>query len=344
MKLTLTNISKKFDKTRVLSGLNLDIKQGEIVAILGGSGSGKSTLLNIIAGFENADSGEVIVGDRTLFSADKRLCVPPESRNIGYLFQNYALFPHMNVHKNILFGVKKNQTDREKIALHFLQLIGMPGLGERYPHELSGGQQQRIALARAMAPNPSVLLLDEPFSGLDAELRISTRDEVRNILKKANATAILVTHDQEDAFAIADQVAVLNQGVVEQIDVPDNIYHRPATRFVADFVGQATFLQGVVVEKGIDSELGLLPNNTFFSKGTAVEYMLRPEDIRLYPDEKSEIKVVSRCFKGAENLYFLRLPSGNLIHSRTNSTMIVVPDTTVRLEPVFSRMVVFEAG
>ncbi len=341
MNFNLSNISKKFRKTTVLSSLNLDIKPGEIVAILGKSGSGKSTLLNIIAGFEQSDSGEIIVNDKVLFSEENNIFMPPELRNIGYLFQNFALFPHMNVYNNIIFGVKKRGKNRNKIVQELLEMVGLSGHEKRYPHELSGGQQQRIALARALAPGPEVLLLDEPFSSLDAELRIHTRDEVRHILKGVNATTILVTHDQEDAFGIADQVAVMNQGIIEQIDVPDNIYHIPASRFVADFVGQAAFIEGIIEERGIATEIGVFPNNTSLAKGAAVELMIRPEDIHLLPDETSMVEVVSRCFKGSENLYFLKLSSGKLILSSTISTLIIKPGTKVRLDPVLTHIVVF---
>lgn len=341
MKLSLSNISKKFGKTVVLNNLNLDIKQGEIIAILGKSGSGKSTVLNIIAGFEHGNSGEVKVNDTILFSKEKNIFIPPELRNIGYLFQNFALFPHMNVYNNIVFGIKKNGGNKKKIAHKLLDLVGLSGHEKRYPHELSGGQQQRISLARALAPSPRLMLLDEPFSGLDAELRVSTRDEVRKILKQEGTIAILVTHDQEEAFGIADRVAVMDQGVIKQIDTPGNIYHFPNSHFVADFVGQAAFIKGVVTEQGIVSEIGILPNSTSLDKEKEVTLMLRPEDINLSPDEKGGAEVISRHFKGSENLYFLKLPSGKVIYSNSISSLIIEPGTRVSMDLVSTHSVAF---
>lgn len=341
MSLFLSNISKRFQKTKVLSDLSLNMKQGEIVAVLGKSGSGKSTLLNIIAGFEESDTGEVIVNNTTLFNKEKSLFIAPELRNIGYLFQNYALFPHMNVYKNISFGLKKEQNNKKEIVEELLELVGLSGFEKRYPHELSGGQQQRIALARALAPRPKILLLDEPFSGLDTELRIKTRGEVRKIMKQAQTTAVLVTHDQEEAFAIADKVAIINQGVIEQIDEPERIYHFPANRFIAEFLGQADFIKGIVVEKGIDSEIGLIPNKNSFSKGSVVEIMLRPENIKFLHDENGLIEVISRSFKGYENLYLLKLPSGKIIQSSSDSGLILEPKTKVIIEVLQKNVVVF---
>lgn len=219
-------------------------------------------MLNIIAGFERSNSGKVIVNNKVLSDQEDNIFTLPEHRNIGYLFQNFALFPHMNVYKNVVFGVKDKTANKKKIVQKALKLVDLAGYENRFPHELSGGQQQRIALARALAPKPGVLLLDEPFSGLDADLRISTRDAVRKILHEANSTAILITHDLEEAFAIADYVAVMNNGVIEHIDTPENIYQFPATKFVANFVGQAVLIDSTVVNEGIDTELGLFRSNT----------------------------------------------------------------------------------
>lgn len=344
MSLSLSKISKRFDKTTVLKNLSLNIKQGEIIAVLGKSGSGKSTILNIVAGFEESESGEVVVNDKVLFCKEKSIFIAPELRNVGYLFQNFALFPHMNVYKNIAFGLKKQEKNKKQIVADLLDLVGLSNMEKRYPHELSGGQQQRIALARALAPRPKVLLLDEPFSGLDTELRIKTRGEVRKIINKANTTAILVTHDQEEAFAIADRVAIINHGVVEQIDEPDKIYHFPASRFVADFLGQTDFIEGMIVEDGVKTEIGLMPKDTSLAKGTVVEVMLRPENITFFPDDKGEAEVVSRSFKGYENLYFLKLTSGKVIKSSSSTLLIVKEKTKVKVEIKQSHVVIFENG
>ncbi len=346
MSLQLTNISKKFNQTtQVLCQLNLNIKQGEIIAILGSSGSGKSTLLNVIAGFEEPETGSVIVNGNTLFSKDAGICIAPEKRNIGYVFQNYALFPHMNVYHNIAFGLDKNHfksaTNKQTRIKELLLLVGLSGFEKSYPHQLSGGQQQRIALARALAPSPSILLLDEPFSGLDTELRLKTRGEVRKIIKQAQTTAILVTHDQEEAFSIADRVAIMDQGVIEQIAKPEQIYHFPTSRFVANFLGQANFIDGEITKRGISTEIGVLPNTTRLTKDTKVVVMIRPEGIAFKLDEKGSATVVSRSFKGYENLYVLALPSGKLIQSSQSSNTIIQPKDKVTIDASHDHIVIF---
>lgn len=344
MNLSLTNISKKFGKTTVLTGLNLEIETGKVVAILGSSGCGKSTLLNIIAGFERCNSGKVKVNDKVLSDQEEKVFTLPEHRNIGYLFQNFALFPHMNVYKNVVFGVKDKTANKKKVVQEVLKLVDLSGYENRFPHELSGGQQQRIALARALAPKPGVLLLDEPFSGLDADLRISTRDAVRKILHEANATAILITHDLEEAFAIADYVAVMNNGVIEHIDTPENIYQFPATNFVANFVGQAVLIDGTIVNEGIDTELGLFPSNTYTPKlGAKGKLMLRPENISISLDNAGSAVVKERYFKGSENLYNLKLPSGQVIQSISPTTLIIKAGSRVKVEADSEKVIFFEA-
>ncbi|MCZ7627351.1 MAG: ABC transporter ATP-binding protein [Candidatus Methylomirabilis sp.] len=211
-----------------------------------------------------------------------------------------------------------------------LDLVGLSKLDGRYPHELSGGQQQRVALARALAPSPQVVLLDEPFSNLDADMRAQMREDVRSILRQAGTTAIFVTHDQEEAFVIADQVGVLNHGRLEQLDRPEAIYHTPASRFVARFVGSADFIPGLVQGERITTELGVLPNQRGLAGGQAVEVMIRPDDIDLIPDQASKATVLTRQFRGADNLYCVRLPSGQKIHSSQDSTRIIEPGDVSR--------------
>ncbi len=336
----LKNVTKSYKGVDAVKEISFKVEKGEIFAILGPSGSGKTTVLRLIAGLEVPDNGEIIINGRTV--AGKGFFVPPEKRNVGMVFQDYALFPHLNVKRNIAFGLNRfNGTAREGTVSRMFKFTGLKGFEDRYPHQLSGGQQQRIALARAMAPSPVVVLLDEPFSSLDDDLRSYTRDKTQRILKSANATAIIVTHNQEEAFAIADHVAVMNHGCIEQIDSPDNIYHFPNTRFVADFVGQADFIDGVVEDNGIRTEIGIFPDSTSLSKGTEVQIVIRPEDIKISPNEKGLAEVVRRYFKGSENLYCLKLPSGTLIHSSAPSTLIIRPATRVRVEPVPSHIVVF---
>lgn len=339
--INLKNVAKSYKGAEAVKGISFKVKKGEIFAILGPSGSGKSTILRLIAGLEVPDHGEIIIEGKTV-AASNGLFVPPEKRNVGMVFQDYALFPHLNVKRNIAFGLNRfNGAARAEIVSRMFEFAGLKGFEDRYPHQLSGGQQQRIALARALAPSPVVVLLDEPFSSLDDELRVYTRDETQRILKKARATAIIVTHNQEEAFAIADHVAVMNQGHIEQIDSPDNIYHFPATRFVADFVGQADFIEGVVEVSGIRTEIGIFSNSASLAEGTEVQIMIRPEDKAISPDEKGTAEVVRRYFKGSENLYCLKLPSGRLIHSSAPSTLIIRAGARVRVEPIPSHIVVF---
>jgi iron(III) transport system ATP-binding protein len=250
--------------------------------------------------------------------------VPPERRSVGMVFQDYALFPHLSVVQNIAFGlhgVKK--AERERRIGHYLEATGLSGLETKFPHELSGGQQQRVALARAMAPRPELLLLDEPFSNLDVALRERLAADVRAIIKRFNITAILVTHDQHEAFAIADEVGVMHGGQIEQWDSAYDLYHRPATRFVADFVGQGVFLPGAVLSsRQVSIELGVLNGEIPAScgmgcdacgKGCQVEVLLRPDDI-IHDDASSmQAEVLSKAFRGAEILYTLKLGSGRKV-------------------------------
>lgn len=338
------DITKRYGEVTAVRDISMRVEQGEIFAILGPSGSGKSTILRLIAGLEAPDRGRILINNRTV-AEEGRVFLPPEERRIGMVFQDYALFPHLTVRKNIASGLLRlNRKKRQVVVDRMLRFIGMGGMESRYPHELSGGQQQRVALARALAPSPVVILLDEPFSSLDDDLRARTRDETRMILREINATAILVTHNQDEALAIADRIAVMNQGRIEQIASPDVLYHLPETRFVADFVGQADFIEGVITMEGIRTELGVLQDDTSFSEGTRVEVMLRPEDLWIMPDEKGVAVVVNRYFKGSENIYALRLPSGRMIHSSAPSTLVIGPGSRVRVEMIPEHVVAFKDG
>jgi iron(III) transport system ATP-binding protein len=226
---------------------NLDIERGEIVTLLGPSGCGKTTTLRMIAGFEQPSTGSIVIGDQVVY--DQFFSLAPEKRGIGMVFQDYALFPHLTIEKNIMFGLSKwKAKEKKKRALEVLELIGMSDYGERYPHQLSGGQQQRVSLARALAPKPHVVLMDEPFSNLDAGLREKMRQDVTDILRKTDTTAIIVTHDQKDAFAVSDQVVVMNNGVIQQIDSPKQMYRCPKNCFVAQFLGKTNILTGKMAQ------------------------------------------------------------------------------------------------
>ncbi len=235
----LKNIKFKYENSKedVLKGISLDIKKGEVVAVLGESGSGKSTLLRILSGFEIPHEGSIRIGDKIIL--DEKNMVPVEKREIGIVFQDYALFPHLNVRKNVCFGISNfSKKDQNKRLDKVLEVVSMTGYEKRYPHELSGGQQQRIALARAMAPNPDFILMDEPFSNLDANLQQKIREEVGEIIQNSNATALFVSHDKDDAISIADKIVVMEKGEIVQVGAPKDVYENPATPYVAHILGK----------------------------------------------------------------------------------------------------------
>ncbi len=339
----IEQVSKRYGGGSVMAveEVSFAVEKGEILALLGPSGCGKTTTLRLIAGFETPDSGRIEIGGRMV--AHDTVFLPPEQRGVGMVFQSYALFPHLTVLENVAFGLRQwgGEQQRDRIA-EALDLVGLSKLEGRYPHELSGGQQQRVALARALAPSPQVVLLDEPFSNLDADMRAQMREDVRSILRQAGTTAIFVTHDQEEAFVIADQVGVLNHGHLEQLDHPEAIYHTPASRFVARFVGSADFIPGLIQGDRIATELGILPNQRGLSGGQAVEVMIRPDDIDLIPDQAGKAIVLTRQFRGADNLYCVRLPSGQKIHSSQDSTRIIEPGTLVVVKANPTHVVCFD--
>lgn len=316
--LKVEQIRVAYDEEPVVADLSFHVNQGEIVSLLGASGCGKTTALRAIAGFEPIQAGRISIASKTVSTADINL--PPEQRGIGMVFQDYALFPHLTVIENIQFGLQRlPRLDRDYRARQLLSAVGLPGLGERYPHELSGGQQQRVALARALAPQPRLLLMDEPFSNLDVELRERLSLEVRDILRGQGTTAILVTHDQHEAFAISDKVGVMHQGRILQWDTPYNLYHEPRTRFVADFIGQGAFIEGILIEPSrFDTEFGILEADRCSCRegiGSRVDILLRPDDV--IPDDEGPISltVVERAFKGAEILFTLQSDRGTRLLS-----------------------------
>ncbi len=315
--LELKHVTIAYNGQDVVHKLSFNLKQGNIGCLLGPSGCGKTTALRAIAGFEPVSGGEIVLAGKTVASPGSILA--PETRRVGMVFQDYALFPHLNVAGNLAFGIRNwTRAEREARIADLLELVGLPDCGRKYPHELSGGQQQRVALARALAPRPALLLLDEPFSSLDVELRERLGQEVRDILKAQNTTALLVTHDQYEAFAIADEIGVMRQGELEQWDSAYNLYHRPAHRFVADFIGEGVFLPGQVKrESGVEMELGMLDCDSpdACSIDCAVDVLLRPDDIIHDDASPLQAEVSHKAFRGAEILYTLRLPSGRSILS-----------------------------
>jgi iron(III) transport system ATP-binding protein len=324
-----------------ISDISFSVREGEILCLLGPSGCGKTSTLRVIAGFEPLVSGEIYLEGR-LVSSPGHLTAA-EDRRVGMVFQEYALFPHLRVTENIAFGLhhlppaqRKGQVDM------MLALTGLAGLERRYPHELSGGQQQRVALARALAQKPVVLLLDEPFSNLDPDMAGKMRQDLHDLLTRTKTTAILVTHDHEEAFAMADRIAVLNEGRLEQFDTPEAIYHTPATPFVADFVGQADFIPGLVDNGTVTTEIGEFPNQTGCQAGAKVVVMIRPDDVHIIPAESGGARILARQFRGSENLYTIGLPSGRVIHSSETSTTVYPVGAPVDFRIVATHTVLFE--
>jgi len=310
--LQLNNVRQAYSEQVVIHDLSLVLQKGNIGCLLGPSGCGKTTALRCIAGFEPVSAGEILLNGVCVSSAD--FFVPPEQRRIGMVFQDYALFPHLDVATNIGFGLHRlSRAERERRVDELLQVVQLTSVFKKYPHELSGGQQQRVALARALAPKPELLLLDEPFSNLDVSLRERLSMEVREILKDQGITAILVTHDQAEAFAIADEIGVMHQGEIQQWDTAFNLYHRPVNRFVANFVGQGVFLPGRVINaQQVEIELGILTGEIpqLCESGCKVDVLVRPDDIVHDDASPLQATVIYKAFRGAEILYTLRLDGG----------------------------------
>ena len=323
-----------------VQGISFVAREGEILCLLGPSGCGKTTILRAIAGFEPVRSGQLFLSGQLMSSPD--VMIPTENRRVGMVFQEYALFPHLRVQDNISFGLRHlPRNERTSRIQEMLQLTGLEGFERRYPHELSGGQQQRVALARALVQDPVVLLLDEPFSNLDPDMAGRMRQDLHDLLRRTKTTTVLVTHDHDEAFAMADRVAVLNQGCLEQFDTPEMMYHMPATPFVADFVGQADFIPGTVSQGMVHTELGEFPDTIECKDGTAVVVMIRPDDIHLVPTKDARSRILSRQFRGSENLYTVSLPSGQIVHSSQGSTSVYQAGTTVELRVMATHTVLF---
>jgi iron(III) transport system ATP-binding protein len=317
--LELNGVVQRYGRHTVVDGVDFRLASGQIACLLGPSGCGKTTLLRCIAGFEEIAAGEIRVRGEVVSVAGRRL--PPEKRRIGMVFQDYALFPHLTVEQNVAFGLDRKLPDEAHLRVRqLLATVGLHGQGDKFPHELSGGQQQRVALARALAPRPELILLDEPFSNLDVGLRERLSLEVREILKREGSTAVMVTHDQHEAFAMADEIGIMYEGRIQQWDVPYNLYHRPANRFVADFIGQGVLLPGIVAGgTNVQMELGKLVSDapvecsetcTDCHDGCDVDVLLRPDDV--VHDDRSPLQaeVLHKAFRGADILYTLRLESG----------------------------------
>jgi iron(III) transport system ATP-binding protein len=315
--LIFDSVALGYNNHIIVNDLSFTLAPGEIGCLLGGSGCGKTTVLRAIAGFEPVKAGRIGLNGQWVSEVNASL--PPEHRNIGMVFQDYALFPHLTVFNNVGFGLRKwDNKKREQRVLEMLSLVGLEHAKSCYPHELSGGQQQRVALARALAPEPTLLLMDEPFSNLDVQLRERLSIDVHTILKETKTTALLVTHNQEEAFAMADYVGIMKEGKLQQWATPYTVYHQPATRYIAKFVGDGVFLPARVKGKNcVDFELGKLCRIQPMNVGdeSEVDVLIRPDDILHDDSSEVQVKVVERIFRGASFLYTLELPSGNRILS-----------------------------
>lgn len=315
--LEIRDISCGYEDKNIVEAFSLSVSRGSLSCILGPSGCGKTTVLRAIAGFVTLTAGEIRLNQKRV--SDPKFTSPPEHRNVGMVFQDFALFPHLTISANISAGLHiLSKPEKYREACQLLERVGLDGYEDKYPHELSGGQQQRVALARALAPNPTLLLMDEPFSSLDLDLRERLGYEIRDLLKSQGITCVLVTHDQHDAFALADQVGVMLDGQLLQRDTPYNLYHEPASRFIADFIGDGVFLPGSLLSSDtVETELGVVKGNRAYpwKSGSTVDVLIRPDDI--VPSKKAGVvaRVVRKAFKGAEILYHLRLKSGRIVLS-----------------------------
>ncbi len=318
-----SGLVKRFGEVAALDGFDLEVGPGTILGLLGPSGCGKTTALRVIAGFELPDAGTVSIGGRLVVGPD--LAVPPERRRVGMVFQDYALFPHLTVARNVGYGLPRR--DQETQVAGALELVGLAGHGSAMPHELSGGEQQRVALARALAPRPAVILLDEPFSNLDAPQRDRMRREVRTILVEARTTAVFVTHDQEDALATSDVVAVMRAGRVVQVAPPDEVYRRPVDAWVARFLGEGLVLAGSARGDVVDTAVGVVALSA--PAHGEVQVIVRPEAVRVVAAADGDGQVVEREFYGHDQLVTVELPGGIRIQSRLGPGPALLPGERV---------------
>ena len=335
--LQVDKVSKSFGAVEAVHEFSLQADEGEFITLLGPSGCGKTTILRLLAGFEQPDRGMIRIGNRIV--ADESVFLRAEKRHVGMVFQDYALFPHLNVLDNIAFGLNGSKKEKSKRAEEMLALVGLADFGERMPYELSGGQQQRVALARALAPQPDILLLDEPFSNLDAALRTQVRAEVRSILRKAGTTTIFVTHDQEEALSLSDKVAVVFEGELHQVGSPFELYTRPDTREVASFIGEANFLKARAVGSTAKTVLGQV--RLLSPREGEIEVLIRPDMLHLLPtDEGTPATVLWREYYGHNQRIGLQLNDGTKLIARADSQIMYRVEQKIRVS-VYAPLLAF---
>ncbi|WP_199610696.1 ABC transporter ATP-binding protein [Flocculibacter collagenilyticus] len=323
--LEISDLHYQYNGKAILNGLNLSIAKDEIVGLLGASGCGKTTTLKAIAGLLNISHGSIAINGKMVNS--ESVFLPPEQRNIGMMFQDYALFPHLTVADNIAFGLRKlKRTERQQIVDEMLSLIKMEDFGKRYPHQLSGGQQQRVAIARALAYSPQLLLLDEAFSNIDPKVRFELIDEIKHIIKARNVTAVFVTHSKEEAFALCDRMAVINNGIVEQIDTPARLFEHPKSRFVAEFFGKGTYLPAQVNDSGISCMLGDVSdlNGTDLSPGMHGDIFVRANNVKALPDTNGKATILARRYTSQGYEYEVDYASNRIWATSHASTPLTV--------------------
>ena len=330
--LSYSHVSHRYGDVRALSDLSLDVQDGEIVCLVGPSGCGKTTALRLAAGLEKLQSGEIVIGDRVVAGPDVEM--PPEKRCVGLVFQDFALFPHMTVADNVAFGLRgHDDAARRRVVDELLEKVGMGGYQTKYPHMLSGGEQQRVALARALAPQPGVILLDEPFSGLDVRLREEVREQTLRLLRDAGATALVVTHDAEEAMYMGDRIAVLQRGHLVQIGLPGDVYRRPQSAFVAKFLGDVNWLHGTVKNQVAESSIGPVAASGI-GDGERVDVLIRPEGLHLCREPGAvgrEAHVVSNHLLGHSSLVVLKLEEGDEVRARISGDTPPSPGDNVRI-------------
>jgi iron(III) transport system ATP-binding protein len=330
------DVAKRFGEVAAVDGADFCVERGEFVALLGPSGCGKTTLLRLLAGFERPNRGEIAIGGRPVAGS---AWVPPDRRRVGMVFQDYALFPHLTVAANVGFGLGRGR--RGQRVQETLELVGLEEHAGRYPHELSGGQQQRVALARALAPEPQVVLLDEPWSNIDPLRRASMRDELCAILRAAEVTVVLVTHEREEAFSVADRLALMRDGRIVQAGAPEEIYFEPADRWAAEFVGAANIIPGRLAGGAVETAIGVFPaacGNGY----TPVDVLIRPELLELTLDASGAGEVIAREFRGHDVFYRVRLEDGTTLCSQRPSTEHVPLGARVALRAHEGRVAIFD--